>query len=290
MGLDAAVEDARTKLARAEALAVRQLISQSDLDLARIAMGEASAARQAGQSAILEARAALDQAKAALDQANDNLKHTAVASPIDGIVVARNVDVGQTVASTFQAPVLFNVATDLTHMQVEVDIDESDIGGVKEGEPATFQVESYADQTFRGTVLGVRLQPVAAPAATPAAPGTSAPAAAASDVSAAVSYATIIDVSNPGEKLRPGMTATVTLDGSRLDHAVRIPNTALSFRPPPEVLGATGQRVTTASTTGTSPDTDRRQVWRYDGTEFTPVDVRVGLADGQWTQLVRGSP
>src|SRR5436190_11942653 len=102
----------------------------------------------------------MKEAKAGLDQAQVNLEHTTITSPIDGIVVARNVDVGQTVASTFQAPVLFTIAADLMHMQVEVDIDEADVGGVRPGEPVVFSVESYPGETFHGTVSAVRLQPV----------------------------------------------------------------------------------------------------------------------------------
>src|SRR5262249_11134708 len=124
---EVAIEDARTKLTRAEQLAARELIPQSDLDAARIVMDQANADFAAGTSSV-------DEAQAALDQANVNVEHTIITSPIDGIVVSRNVDVGQTVAAAVQAPVLFVIAAGLRSMQVEVDIDEADIAGI---EPAS---------------------------------------------------------------------------------------------------------------------------------------------------------
>src|SRR5438270_6785069 len=126
-------------------------------------------------------------------------------------------------------------------MQVEVDIDEADIDGVEPGEPASFQVEAYPSETFEGTVALVRLQPVADQTTAATTVGTSTTGPTTTMIPTVVSYATIIDVDNPDEKLRPGMTATVMLIGSRRDHAVRIPNGALSFYPPPEVLEAVGQ-------------------------------------------------
>jgi HlyD family secretion protein len=291
-----AANDARTKLTRAEGLSARELIPRSDLDAARIAMDEATAGLQTAGSQVQLAAAAVEEANAAVYQAKINLDHTVITSPIDGIVVARNVDVGQTVASAFQAPVLFTIAADLKQMQVETDIDEADIGGIQEGELAVFEVESYPDQMFEGTVTEVRLQPVVeqttgAPAAgastaTPTTTATTATSTTAAN-GTVVSYATIVSVSNPDEKLRPGMTATVTLAGSRHDHAIRIPNKALTFRPPPDVLRALAQSsdFVPAASTG---EAQRRYVWRFDGVRFAPIAVGVGLADGQWTEQVSG--
>jgi HlyD family secretion protein len=287
-GLETAALDARTKLTREEELAARQLVATSDLDAARITMNAATADLQAGVSQIVEAQAAVEQARAQVDQATVNLDHTVITSPIDGIVVARNVDVGQTVASTLQAPVLFNIAADFTHMQVEVDVDEADIGGLENGTPATFQVESYPDE-FKGTIAQVRLQPVAEATTTATTPSGSP----SSSTSAApvVGYATIIEVMNPDEKLRPGMTATVELRGSRVDGAVRIPNAALSFRPPQNVLDAIKEVLEPpASTAQAAGDAPIRRVWRFDGAQFTPVDVRGGITDGQWTQMIGDGP
>jgi HlyD family secretion protein len=287
MGSETAVEDARMKLVRAEELAVKLLIPPSDLDLARVAMQEATADQQGSVSRVAEAAAAVDQAAAALDQAKVDLDHTQIVSPIDGIVVARNVDVGQTVASTLQAPVLFNIATDLRHMQLEVFIDESDVGGVQAGEPAVFEVESYPDERFSGTVSQVRLQPVAeqTTTATPVSPSLGAPAA--SDVPTVISYPTMVEVQNPDERLRPGMTATVTLTGFQRDHVLRVPNAALSFRPPTDVVVALGEKTTAVAATADSPAAeDVHRVWKYDGKRFTSIDVLTGLSDGKWTELV----
>ena len=198
-GLEAAAGDAQTKLTRAESLAGSQLIPQADLDSARTAVGEADSDLEGGESKIGEARAAVLQARAAVGEATLDLDRTVIRSPIDGIVISRNVDVGQTVAASVQAPVLFTIAADLKRLQLAVDVDESDVGGVRTGTRARFQVESYPGATFEGTVSQVRLQPA---------------------VGTVVTYTVIVDVSNPDERLRPGMTATVTL-----------PAAAREFRP-----------------------------------------------------------
>jgi HlyD family secretion protein len=308
-GYDTAVEDAQMKLKRAEALGATHLIPQSDLDAAHIAMDQANADDRSGASQIVQAKAAVDQARAALEQAKVNLDHTVITSPIDGIVVSRDVDVGQTVAASVQAPTLFEIASDLTRMQVEVDIDEADVGGIDAGEPVTFQVDSYPGETFHGTVTAVRLQPVAQQTTAATAVGTpsaatttssssttsTAPAAtstsnlSAGTMATVISYATMVQISNEDEKLRPGMTAVVTLSGSRRAEAVRIPNGALAFRPTPDVLSAGGQATGVLSAANDPvDDPTRRHVWRYDGTQFVAVPVRVGLADNQWTELVSG--
>jgi HlyD family secretion protein len=273
------------KLTRAEALAAKQLIPQSDLDAARIAIDSANADLAAGVALVADEKANIDQARAAVKQAQINLERTVIESPINGIVISRSVDVGQTVASAYQAPVLFSIAADLERMQVEVDIDESDIGGIQPGEPAQFRVESYPNEVFTGKVQAVRLQPVAEQTTTTATNATIAASPGTLAAGSVIGYATIIEVANPGEKLRPGMTATVTLNGSKVDNTVRIPNNALSFRPPAQLLGAaTGAAAATPE--GSSADLAR--VWLYNGTQFTPLDVHVGLADGQWTQLQSG--
>jgi HlyD family secretion protein len=288
-GLEAAAGDARTKLTRAQALAAGDLIPLADLDAARTAMGEADTDLESGESKIGEARAAVREARAAVGQATIDLDRTVIRSPIDGIVVSRNVDVGQTVAASVQAPVLFTIAADVKRMQLNVEVDESEVGGIQEGECATFEVEAYPKETFEGVVSQIRLQPVVEASTSPPATGGSAAGGASTTSSAVVSYATIIDVSNADERLRPGMTATVALTGAQHDSAVRIPNNALAFRPSLDVLTAVGQPedvVPSGSESLTDPT--RRRVWRFDGRVFTPIEVRVGLGDGQWTELVSG--
>jgi HlyD family secretion protein len=291
--------DAQQKYTRAKALADQQLELQSDLDAAKIAVDEAIASQKSQQATVVQADAAVGAAEAAVMQNQINVDHCIITAPIDGIVIQRSVDVGQTVAASVAAPTLFILAADLKKMQVEVDIDESDIAGPSSGESVTFQVEAYPDETFSGTVTQVRLQPVAEQTVTATAvggPTTASPTTTA--VATVVGYATIISVANPDERLRPGMTATVALGGQRRQNATRIPSGALSFRPGPD-LEATGQVASPASAADQPGTGDRDQqgagdskpriVWLYDGHRFAPVSVRPGLANQFWTEMVSGS-
>jgi HlyD family secretion protein len=288
-GLRTAAVDAGQKFDRAKRLWTGGIMTNADYDAAQIAMNEASADVVSGQARLNQAQASVDQAKAVVDQATVDLEHTVIHSPIDGIVVSRNVDVGQTVAATISAPVLFQIATDFGHVQVQVAVDQADIGGLATGEPVTFEVESYPNEKFHGTVQQLRLQPVSEQTTT--ATGSTGPPAS-SVVGTVVSYTAVIDVSNPEAKLRPGMTAEVALEGLRRESAIRIPNSALSFRPPHDVLQALGEAEPSIPTDVTLPDGSTAKssdVWEYDGKRFTPIAVRVGLADDHWTELVGGS-
>jgi HlyD family secretion protein len=282
-GFDAAVESAQQSLTRAEALAAEQLLDGADLDAARIAMDEARADARDGVAAVAQAKAAVGQAQTSLDQ-------TIIRSPIDGVVVARNVDVGQTMAASFDAPVLFSIASDLTHLQVQVDIDEANVGGLMPGEPVTFEVESYPDETFSGTLTQVRLQPVAQQTTTATTVATSTGAASSSVVPTVVTYPAVVSVESPGERLRPGMTAEVTLVGSQRENAIRVPNSAFAFHPPSAVLHALGEKEPSVAATNDDDGGARApDVWTYDGKRFTPVAVHVGLAAGAWTELLGGA-
>jgi len=296
--LKAVLDDAQTKLSRAESLGQQQLITQSDLDAARVAVDQAGPDVKAAHSVVVQAQARLDQA--ALD-----LQHTIIRSPVDGVVVERDVDRGQTVAATIASPVLFRIATDLNKMQVQVQVDESDVAAVTSGNNATFEVGSYPDVTFDGVVSQVRLQPVVQqPNGSSSGSGSgsgSSSSSAASTIAGAsttttsatpttpagsvVSYTAIVDVANVGEKLRPGMTAEVTFGGFTRENAVRIPNSALAFRPPIGVLEAIGQPDIPA----TSGKSETRQVWQYQSGRFVPIDVQGGLADDRWTELLKGN-
>jgi HlyD family secretion protein len=288
LGFKTAVEDAQMKLSRAEALWDRQLIARVDLDAANVALNEAKADLAGGEANVVQAAAAVDQARAAVEQASVNVEHTIIRSPVDGIVIERSVDVGQTLAASMQSPVLFRIAADIDRLQVQVDIDESDVGGLTRGDAATFAVDAYPGETFHGTVSQVRVQPVAQQTATATAVGVSTASPATSTVATVVSYTTIVDVANADERLRPGMTADVVLPGMRREHAVRIPNGALAFRPPPEVLQAIGEVEPAAPGVG-EYDRALRAVWEYDGRRFKPIAVRAGIADEGWTELVSGS-
>ena len=214
--LRVAVEDAETQLARAEGLAARALISDTELDAARVAVRSAEAQ-------LKSAEAQVTQAEASLSQNEVNLEHTVIRAPIDGIVTSRLVDVGQTVAASFQAPELFVIAADLTKMRVIANIDESDIGRIRPNQRVTFTVDAYPTEEFEGSVTQIRLEPIV--------------------TQNVVTYATVIDAPNPDLKLKPGMTATITLEIARRENVLRIPNAALRFRPSPEVFAALSQPV-----------------------------------------------
>ena len=209
-------DDAKAQLARAEGLASRNLIPQIELEAAHVAVRSAEAQ-------IKSSEAQVTQAEASLNQNEVNLQHTIITAPIDGIVISRAVDVGQTVAASMSAPELFVLAADLTKMRVIANIDEADVGRIRPGQSATFTVDAYAAKEFEGTVSQIRLEPVV--------------------LQNVVTYATVIDVPNPDLRLKPGMTATVTLETARRDDVVRIPNAALRFRPTPQIFAALNQPV-----------------------------------------------
>jgi HlyD family secretion protein len=212
--LKVTLADAQTKLNRARELNTRQLIPKTDLETAEVAV-------QSADAQIKSQDAQIRQAQATLNQNQVNLEHTVITAPIDGLVISRNVDVGQTVAASMQAPTLFVLAADLTKMQVLANLDESDVGRIRPKQTVSFRVDAYPDDTFHGTVSQVRLQPVVQ--------------------QNVVTYATVIDVPNDDLRLKPGMTANVNVEISRANNVLRIPNSALRFRPSNEVFAALNQ-------------------------------------------------
>ncbi len=213
--------DAQQKHSRATELSSRDLIAKSDLDAAKIAVDMANAAVASQQATVTQAQAAVSQAEASVNQSQVNRDHTIIVAPIDGIVTQRNVDVGQTVAASMQAPTLFIIAADLTEMQVNANIDEADVGRIRPGQHVTFRVDAYPTDNFQGTVTQVRLQPVV--------------------VQNVTTYGTVITVPNTELKLKPGMTANVKIEIAKRTNALRVPNAALRFRPTPEVFAALNQ-------------------------------------------------
>ena len=213
--------DAQQKHARAKELAARSLLPQSDLDAAKIAVDSAQATLQSAQATVSQSQAAVSQSEASVYQNQVNRDHTVIEAPIDGIVIQRSVDVGQTVAASMQAPTLFVIAADLTKMQVNANIDEADVGRIRPGQHVTFRVDAYPTETFDGVVSQIRLQPVV--------------------VSNVTTYGTVIDVPNPQLKLKPGMTANVKVEIARRADALRLPNGSLRFRPTAEVFAALNQ-------------------------------------------------
>jgi HlyD family secretion protein len=208
------LEDARQKLSRAEELHARQLTTKVDLENAQLAVKTAEAQMKSTQSSIVQAEAAVNKAEVDLD-------HTVIYAPITGIVIKRSVDKGQTVAASMSAPELFIIAADLTQMQVNASIDETDVGRMRPGQHVTFRVDAYPTETFHGSVKQVRLNPTT--------------------VQNVVTYSTVIDVPNPELKLKPGMTANVTIEVARRENVLRIPNAALRFRPTKDVFEALNQ-------------------------------------------------
>ena len=188
------------------------ILSQQQLDLAKANYDSANAAVGGAAANVTQADAQVSQKQAALAVAQTNLNYTVIRSPIDGTVVARNVDVGQTVAASLQAPTIFTIAQDLTKMLVYAKTDESDVGNIKVGKPVTFKVDAFPKETFRGVVSQVRMN--------------------ATTVQNVVTYDTIIEFANPDLKLFPGMTAYVTIPVETVQNVLKLPNTALRYKPP----------------------------------------------------------
>jgi HlyD family secretion protein len=233
------VANAQITYNRQKRLSEAGLIAQSDLDAAKTAYDAA--------------RAQLDQSNAALRQAQTNLGYTKIYSPIDGQVVARQYDIGQTVAASFSAPTLFTIAKDLTKMQVQADVDQSDIGQIKVDEVSRFTVDAYPDQQFLGRISQVRLN--------------------ATVNQNVITYPVIIEVPNPDGKLRPSMTANVTIEVAQVRDVLRVPNAALRFRPPEAAAGkdkATGTTARAGSSSRTPPSQAETAQQPPAGAEQTP--------------------
>jgi HlyD family secretion protein len=267
---DAALANARAKVLKSRAdlelkkltlernreLRAKNLISQNDLDTARSDHDQAVAQLALDQAAVR-------QAEASLEEARINLAFTDILSPVDGVVVSRNVDVGQTVAASFQTPTLFLIAQDLTKMQVDSNVSESDIGEVKAGQAASFTVDAYPGAPFHGTVVQVRNAPTT--------------------VQNVVTYDVVIGVDNPELRLKPGMTATVIIITAERDDIVRIPVRALRFNPERKKAETTPR----PSTDGTHRATPRVWVVNPDGT-LRRVEVRLGVRNDQYAEVLSG--
>jgi HlyD family secretion protein len=255
------VEDTRVKLKRAEELSAKALIPATDLETARATARQADASLKAAEAQLVQGRASLRN--------NDvNLGHTTIKAPIDGIVISRNVDVGQTVAASMSAPTLFVLAQDLRRMQVNARVDESDIGRIEAGQAVEFRVDAYPDDTFTGTVKQVRLEPVIE--------------------QNVVSYVTVIDVPNPELKLKPGMTANVTIEIARADEVLRVPNAALRFRPTAEVFTTLGQQAPAPRAAGGGTVARGAGVWVLREGQLARVPVETGINDGTTTAVIGG--
>src|SRR6266446_1261128 len=271
------VETAQTAYDTAVA---RSNAAQADRESAEAKLHAARAQLGAAEAQVEKAQAQVHQAQAALDQAQVDLDRTLIRSPVTGTVISRSVDVGQTVAASLQAPTLFTIAQDLTKMQVDTNVSEADIGQVVVGQQATFTVDAYPGQIMRGTVREIRSAPII--------------------VQNVVNYNAVIAVDNPGLKLKPGMTATVSILVAQRQNVLKIPKAALRFQPqltPQEreqfIIAFQKQPVPSASDgAGAAP----RRAWQNTPKVWTltlagapwPIAVRLGITDDQFSELKDG--
>ncbi|MCJ7830403.1 MAG: efflux RND transporter periplasmic adaptor subunit, partial [Desulfobacterales bacterium] len=265
------------RLKKVRELSKNKVGSQYDLDAAEAAL-ERARAEEAG------AKAAVAQAKAALQISQTDLSKAVIRSPINGIVLTRSVDPGQTVASSLQAPVLFTLAEDLTRMELQVDVDEADVGQVQEGQEATFTVDAYPDRTFQARITQVRYG--------------------ARTVDGVVTYQTVLKVDNSGLLLRPGMTATADITVKKIENTVLVPNAALRFTPPAKARGtAAGRggvmrmlmpRPPRPQASGNRSEqangkAKRLRVWALRDGQLVAVPIAIGATDGTMTQVTDGA-
>jgi HlyD family secretion protein len=273
-----ALLDAQRTEDRTAKLLAKSLVSAADMDAATAAREAAGAALQAAQARIGQARA--DESTAAMNVALCRIK-----SPIDGVVISRSVDVGQTVAASLQAPTLFLIANDLSRMQILAAVDEADVGKVKDGMPARFTVDAFPGEVFHGRIREVRQAPT--------------------NVQNVVTYAAVIDAPNAERKLRQGMTAAVTIVTNARDSALRIPNVALRYRPAADRDGAEGADLAgaalgradaadvarpkgaDAAATG-RPGVRKVDVYKLADGRIVRASILVGISDGHATEVLSG--
>jgi HlyD family secretion protein len=278
---DVAVLDTNRTLERNRPLMERKVIAQATMDTAQtnydtaVAQQEAAKAQlESAKSQVESVKAQVEQAKAALQLAETNLRYTTIRSPVNGTVISRNVDVGQTVAASLQAPTLFTIAKDLTQMQVDTNVSEADVGRVAIGQEATFTVDAYPEKTFRGKVSEVRNAPII--------------------VQNVVTYDVVIQVGNKDLKLKPGMTADVSIWVAHREGVLKIPNAALRFRP--ESAGREsgrggsprklGEQV--KSTEGVQGRPGRIWVLSSEG-KPKPMAIVLGITDGTFSEVLPGN-
>ena len=286
---EAARVQAKADYDRAVNLARGGVMSQQQLDQAKMNYDSAKASEKAAAASITQAEAQSSQKKAALAVAQTNLDYTVIRSPINGTVVARNVDVGQTVAASLQAPTIFTIAQDLRKMWVYAKTDESDVGNIKVGKPVTFKVDAFPKETFHGSVSQVRMN--------------------ATTVQSVVTYDTIIEFDNPDLKLFPGMTAYATIPVASVQNVLKVPNTALRYKPPmsPEEIlaiykgrgigdgasnpaeGSTTSLALSAPVTQSAPRAAKNDVvvvWKlHPDKSMEPVKIAIGITDHAFTEV-----
>jgi HlyD family secretion protein len=278
---DVAVLDAKRTLDRNQPLLEKKIIAQATMDTAQTNYDTAVAQRDVGKAQVESAKAQIESFKAQVEQARaavkvseTNLRYATIRSPVNGTVISRNVDVGQTVAASLQAPTLFTIAKNLAEMQVDSNVSEADVGRIAVGQDATFTVDAFPERTFRGKVSEIRNAPII--------------------VQNVVTYDVVILVSNKDLKLKPGMTANVSIMIAQRDGVLKIPNAALRFRPesakkesgksgPPQKAG---ERVKSAEGDQGRPG----RVWVLSPEKKpTPVSITLGITDGTFSEVIGGS-
>lgn len=288
---EVALNDAERQLKRQQALKDQALIAGATVETYEVT-------RDTAKAALAASKAQVSQAAANLTQAKTNLGYATIVSPIDGVVLTRSYDIGQTVQSSFSAPTLFTIAADLSVMQIDTSVSESDVGALKEGMKANFTVDAFPGKTFEGTVRQVRNSPTT--------------------TQGVVTYDAVIDVNNEDHSLRPGMTANVTFVLDQVTNVIKIPNAALRFKPTRdqmlalrEQFGGSGRRRGSGHRGGSAgggegsampkPDAasgasggagmrfgDKKPVWKLVDGKPRMTLVKPGLTDGSSTQMIDG--
>ncbi len=255
-----AVADAKRTLERNKLLLKQGIVAQSDFDAAQTAYDQNVALASSAEASV-------SQARGSLRQAETNLNYATIRSPLDGTIVSRNVDVGQTVAASFSTPTLFTIAQDLTKMQIETSVDESDISKLKVGQTANFTVDAYPDRQFKGIVRQIRNAPVV--------------------TQNVVTYVTVINVDNKDMLLKPGMTANVSIETMRKEDVIQIPNAAIRFRPK---TGKETPRKVNSAPTEKAPRKKGGQTVYILGKDNVPVavEIKTGISSDRFVELLEG--
>ncbi len=249
--IQAQLANSRRQAERNRQLLDQNLIAQQEADASDTTVA-------VGQAQLKAAKAAVAQAEASLATARTNLAYTTIVAPVRGTVITRNIDIGQTVAAAFAAPTLFLVGEDLTQMQVDTNIAEADVGRLAPGMTATFTVDAYPTEIFKGQIREVRNSPQV--------------------IQNVVTYDAVVDVRNPALKLKPGMTATIEVVYAEQKDVLRVANAAIRFRPPTDLAGKAPPPV----------PLDRKEVWVMRNGVPQPVLFKPGVSDGTVTEVVEG--
>jgi len=258
--------DAERTLLRNKKLLADGIISQGDYDVAETALQSAKAVVKAAEGSVAQTRGALMQAKT-------NLRYSIIRSPVDGVVISRTIDIGQTVAASFQTPTLFTIAKDLTKMQIEVSVDEADISRIVLDQKATFTVDSYPEQTFHGKVVQIRSAPII--------------------TQNVVTYVVVVNVDNSDLKLKPGMTANVSVEVAKKEDVLKLPPAALRFKPKTKVDEAGAQkggmqRPSGSGKPGAKKNGNGLQVYILKDGKPSAVPIKTGIANNSSIELTEG--